>query len=129
MTASGDWLLFERYDDAGELERIGLLWHQGGLAVRRGSGAATPLPPTAIEAVFTRFGRALDPSVTLEPPAFAVADGVELHWLRYKPRYDVIARDYLVLTRVGSEPLVELAPTIAAALLHLARAYAARAGA
>ena len=36
--------------------------------------------------------------------------------------YDVIARDFVVLEREGRAPVAELATTVAAALVHLARA-------
>jgi len=41
--------------------------------------------------------------------------------LRHRARYDVIARDFLVLTRPDAPPLAELSTSIAAALVHLAR--------
>jgi hypothetical protein len=82
------------------------------------------LPDGAIEAVMDRFGRALADDVSPQMPGLPVGGGASLHALRHLARYDVIARDYVVLVRPGRDSVVSLSTTVAGALLHLARAAA-----
>ena len=117
-------LLNERFGQDGRREPIRLVRQGSGLSVRVGDESLLLLPAAAVPAVFRRFGRALDPAVDLVPERFSLGDGSFLVRLRHRARYDVIARDYLVWLPADGEALVELATSISAALLHLARANA-----
>ena len=66
-----------------------------------------------------RFGRALDPEISLQGDALACGDGRVLRRLRYHAIVDAEGRDYLVWERPGEEPLAVIATTVAAALRHL----------
>lgn len=82
------------------------------------------VPWAVLCAVFARYGREKAPEVRLadDAPRLPLGDGRALVHLRHRARYDVIARDFLVLERPGEPPLVELSTAIAAALVHLAEA-------
>ena len=82
------------------------------------------LPSGAVEAVMERFGGALADDVHPAESGLPLGGGASLHTLRHLARYDVIARDYVVLVRPGRESLVQLSTTVAGALRHLARAAA-----
>jgi hypothetical protein len=117
-------LLLERFTETGLLEQIWLLRTTDGLALQIHEDAVLPLPGSALAAVFRRFGRPLDDLVELSGAALS-SDHGRLFRLRYLPRFDVIARDYLVLCTPDGERLAELSTSVTAALLHLARAQAA----
>jgi hypothetical protein len=121
-------LLHESHDPEGAprrtwLERSGaqlsLLEESGDEAVH-----AMALPPGSVSAVLGRYARPLDESLIDLPEAggLSLPQGGRLLRLRFRPRYDVIAKDYLVFVSEGHEPVAELATTLSAALLHLARA-------
>ena len=82
------------------------------------------LPAGAVEAVMDRFAGPLADDVSPSPAGLPLGGGASLHALRHLARYDVIARDYVVLVRPGRDSLVQLATTVAGALQHLARAAA-----
>lgn len=84
------------------------------------------LPDGAIDIVMDRYGKPLAEGIVLDGPWLDLAEGKTLRLLRHRARYDVIARDFLVLERPGAETLAELATSVAAALTHLARAATAR---
>jgi hypothetical protein len=79
------------------------------------------LPREVLEKVMERYAKPLADGIEL-PPGLPLGDGCTLHLLRHRARYDVIARDFLVLSRPNREPIAELATTIAAALAFLFRA-------
>ena len=88
-------------------------------------GQSVAVPWAVLCAVFDRFGREKAPEVSLEgAPRLDLGGGRALVHLRHRARYDVIARDFLVLERplAMGPPRVELATAIAAALVHLAEA-------
>jgi len=76
----------------------------------------------AVERVFERYGKPLADDVAPNGRALMLGPGVVLRMLRHRARYDVLARDFVVLDRPGAPPLAELAITVAGALAHLARA-------
>lgn len=81
------------------------------------------LPDGALEAVMARFGKPLEPTErVVSVDALELGGGRKLRHVRHLARYDVIARDYLVLEAPGDEPLCALATTVAGALAHLGRA-------
>jgi hypothetical protein len=89
---------------------------------------AMALPPGSVAAVVGRYARPLDQSWIEIPDAggLPLPQGGRLVRVRFRPRYDVIAKDYLVFVSEGCEPVAELATTLSAAFLHLARAAAGR---
>lgn len=91
--------------------------------------AALPLPGGALAAVMARYGAPLDPAAPVSRVgALDLGEDRVLLHVRHLARFDVIARDYLVLASPGVEALCALATTVAGALGHLARAAAARGG-
>lgn len=81
------------------------------------------LPIEAVVGVMKRYGKPLEQDVIVpRGSGLALGDGVELVMLRFLARYDVIARDWLVLV-TPDETLGEMAVTVTPALEHLARAY------
>lgn len=121
---AGGLELLARHRDDGALERTHLVREPGGLSVRIEDGPALPLPDGSLEHVMHRYGRPLSEQVVADGPALDLGGGRALRRLRFRPRYDVIARDYLVLEEPGAEPLAELAVAVTAALVHLAKAAA-----
>jgi len=85
-----------------------------------------PLPDGALEAVMKRYGKPLDAQDgdMMVDERLELGDGRALVRFRFMRRYDVIARDYLVLYEAEGDPLCEMATSIAAALDHLARRFA-----
>lgn len=132
--ARSSLLLHEGVSSTGELERTTLVLDGGVLGIDDGQGTA-PLPQGALEAVFRRYGKPLEaPGAAritepgqLRADTFLVAESLDLGdgrcvvRFRFRPRYDVIARDYLALFAPGEEALCELGTAIAAALRHLGR--------
>jgi len=89
-------------------------------------GALT-LPHGALYAVMARFGAPFDEDARSSLIATVhLAGGETLRHVRHLAGYDVIGRDYLVYEHPNGEALCALAATVAAALLHLARAQQAR---
>jgi hypothetical protein len=114
--------LDERINDDGAGQKVTLDVDEGRLAIRVGDGAPAYLPVEALDRVMARYGKPLADGIMLEGPSLEIACAGTLHRIRHRARYDVIARDFLVWTRPGEDPLVELATSISAALLHLAKA-------
>ena len=107
-----------------------LLGHRDGVLALIVGGEELPLPDGALDAVMKRYGKPLDApeSEMMVDERLELGDGRALVRFRFMRRYDVIARDYLVLYEPGTEPLCELATAIAAALDHLARRLASASG-
>lgn len=108
----------------GTLGRTLLRLEQDVLTLEVDGAPLGPLPAGSLEAVMDRFGRALADELAPAEPGMPLGGGASLHALRHLARYDVIARDYLVLVRPGRDSVVQLATTVAGALRHLARAAA-----
>ena len=117
-------LLHESHGSDGSPLRVELRRGQAGLELWY-EGKVCELDAEVIFAVFDRLARELDDAVTLEPHAFDLGGGASLRALRHLARYDVIARDYVVLERPNQVPLVELSTSITAALVHLAESATA----
>ncbi len=117
--------IHETVDPAGAPLRSLLSYEDGAFVLSIGSDAF-PLPDGALDAVMKRYGKALDAreSEMMVDERLELGDGRALVRFRFMRRYDVIARDYLVLYQPGAEPLCELATSITAALDHLARRLA-----
>ena len=115
-------LLDEHVLDDGTVARTWLRADGDELALVEPDGAR-PLPDGAVAATFARFGGELSDDLAVPGDgALDLGGGARLVPLRHLARYDVIARDYLVLTTDAGAPRVALAVTIAGALRHLARA-------
>ena len=60
--------------------------------------------------------------IALDGPSVELGDAGVLYCIRHRGRYDVIARDFVVWAAPGREPVAELATSVSAALVHLAKA-------
>lgn len=129
-----DWrnavLLNEMRDQAGALQCTWLDCSAEGLRIRverEGAvEAVLPLSTAAVAKVMARYGKPIDASLESEVASLQAGvileDGSHLCRFRFRPRYDVIAKDYIVLRVPGQASRAELAVSICAALTHLARA-------
>jgi hypothetical protein len=117
-----------RDDGTPETTRLDLV--EGRLRVSVGDAVTGELPLRAIEVVMNRYAKPLDEaeSADADAPSLDLGEGRALRMLRHRARYDVIARDFLVFVRPDAPPVAELSTSIAAALVHLARAAQARPG-
>jgi hypothetical protein len=119
-------LVHERYDSHGTLIRTWVEAAERQLWVATDGEMLLKLPPGAIQAVMTRYGKPLEDPPEEPPERLALEDDSILFRLRFLPTYDVIAKDYLVWCAPGKPPLAELATHVTAALEHLARAASSR---
>lgn len=104
----------------GSFERVFLKRDGDALLVVRATESLA-LPEGALDAVMARYGRPLDADVTLvDVDALELDGGKRLRHVQHLARYDVIARDFLVLEAPGTDALCALATTVAGALEHLA---------
>ena len=117
-------LIDQRLDDAGVCEDTTLELEDGAIVVRVGGRSAASLAMSTLEQVMRRYGKPLADGVSPEGPALDLGGGRKLVRMRHLARYDVIAKDYLVWSAPGQEPIAELATAIAAALVHLTKAAA-----
>lgn len=86
---------------------------------------ALPVPAGALEKVLARYGSPFDPDAHIIVVAeLALSPGTRLRHVQHLAGYDVVMRDYLVLDAEGGESLCAPGATVAAALQHLARAWA-----
>ncbi len=117
--------IHEHTTDQGYFLRTTLEARPEGLALVTGSHAA-PLPEGALEAVLARYGKplAFAESDAAVEESLDLGQGRRLSRFRFRPRFDVIARDYLALCVPGEDPVCELAVTVTGALEHLARSWA-----
>jgi len=124
--------IHERTTEQGDLVKTSLVTQDGDLALALVTGShAAPLPDGAVEAVLARYGKpmAIAESDAAVEETLELGEGRRLIRFRFRPRYDVIARDYLALCVPGEDPVCELAVAVTGALEHLARSWAAaRAG-
>ncbi len=121
----GSITIHERTTEQGGLEQTLLRADEAGLTLVAGTKAA-PLPEGALEAVLARYGKPLafaESEVAVEE-SLELGQGRRLIRFRFRPRFDVIARDYLALCVPGEDPVCELAVTVTGALEHLARSWA-----
>ena len=113
-------LLHERTLPDGALEKTWLEVDEGSLFFHVEGSPKTEVPLAVLDGVMQRYGRPLADDVPLEGPRLDVA-GRALSVLRYRPRYDVIARDYLVYAAGEQTPVAELATAVTGALAYLLR--------
>lgn len=107
-------------DGMEERQRVTLMVDAEGDLVLGDGQADVVLPYGLLFKVFERYGKPLDSSIALPQQGLDLGGGVQLFALRHLARFDVIAKDYVVLSRPGEEPLCELSVSIAGALSHLA---------
>jgi len=113
-------IIGEKILDDGTRETVTLDVRDGEVVLVVGGGQAVVLPEGALEHVMARYGKPLAPDVALDGPRLDVGGGRALQLLRHRARYDVVARDFLVWSAPGQEPVAELAIAVAGALVHLA---------
>jgi hypothetical protein len=118
--------IHETVSSAGDVTAV-FLRRAAGVLELVDDGGALALPPQAVGAVMRRFGAPLDLTEPLTVVASLELEGGNvLRHVRHRARYDVIARDYLVLEAPDREPLCGLATAVAGALAHLGRAARSR---
>jgi len=114
--------IHESTEEDGTLAPVWLL-AEGDALVLLHQGERLVLPDGALPAVMARYGKPLAPEVRLVVvAALDLPRGGVLRHVRHLARYDVIARDYLVLDAPAGEPACALATTVSGALAHLGRA-------
>jgi len=113
-------LLHERTLSDGALEKTWLEVEDGSLFFRVEGQPKAKVSRGVLEGVMRRYGKPLADGVSWDGPRLDVA-GCALSILRYRPRYDVIAKDYFVYAPVEGPPVAELATAVAAALAYLLR--------
>jgi hypothetical protein len=110
----------------GALVPVHLRVEDGALWVVVGDVEAYAVGAAALDAVMKRFGLPLEPAEPItQVAALDLGDGRAVRHVRHLGRYDVIARDFLVVDAPDGEPLCALATTVSGALVHLGRAAAA----
>jgi hypothetical protein len=118
-------VIHESFNEAGARETVVVSTEEDGALVVSVDGAATQLPMVVLERVMERYGKPLEDGIALDGDGSARVDlgnGSVLHRIRHRGFYDVIARDFVVWTSPGREPLAELASGISAALVHFVNA-------
>lgn len=120
-------LLHERTLPNGALENTWLEVERGALFFHVGGVARVEVSLAILDGVMRRYGRPLADDIAVDGPRLDIA-GRALFVLRYRPRYDVIARDYLVYAKGDEAPTAELATAITAALAYLLGLQGAMAG-
>lgn len=116
--------IHEWISETGARETLDVSAEDGALVVHV-AGVAARLPMLVLERVMERYGKPLEDGIALDGPGSARIDlggGSVLHRIRHRGYYDVIARDFVVWTSEGREPLAELATGVSAALAHFANA-------
>ena len=115
-----------RRSDDGSLVQTWLIEDQGALLIHDESGAAAlPLTARAIVATFARYAKPLAVALPDElSTVVPIGDRARLRAFRFRGWGDVEPSDYLVLEQDGREPVAAPANLVAAALRHLATAFA-----
>lgn len=128
--------VFERQIAEGELQRTWL--HADPLALQLGDDAPRLLPPGCLGRVFERYGQPFDEaeiarsSRQLEWMGELISPHGNVRRFRHRSWFDVVARDFVVYSPLPSSAGEHSAPgarfdlctSVAAALEHLAAAYA-----
>lgn len=106
----------------GSISSVVLVREGDALCIAHGADTYA-VPDGVLEAAMRRYGHPFDTTERVSVVgALELAAGRRLRHVRHLARYDVIARDYLVLEAPGREALCALAVTVAAALSFVARA-------
>jgi len=112
-------LVHERALSDGSLEHTWLEVDEGVLYLRFDEANRKEVPLPVLEAVMKRYGKPLADEIAVTGPALALGGGGSVQLFRHRAFYDVIAKDYLLYTAPGSEPVAELAASVTAALDYL----------
>lgn len=115
---SAPLLLHERTRPDGTLEKTWLEVEEGSLFLHIEGAPKAEVPLAVLDVVMRRYGRPVADDVPLAGPRLEIG-ARSLSILRYRPRYDVIARDYFVYAIERQPPLAELATAVTAALAYL----------
>jgi hypothetical protein len=113
-------LLHERALSDGAFERTWLELENERLFLVLEGEPKKEVPLQVVDVVMRRYGKPLDDDVSVDAPGLVIADRT-IAMLRYRPRYDVIAKDYVVYTAEGERPVAELATAVTGALVFLMR--------
>ena len=89
------------------------------VAIADDDGASGELSIAALDRVMCRYGRPLDPDVSIGGDVLQLDDGRRLSRLRYHAPVDAEGRDYLVWERPGEAALAVIATHATAALRYL----------
>jgi hypothetical protein len=104
---------------SGELSSV-FLRRDADRLVLVGEDGELTLPSGAVRAVLLRYGAPLDAEAKTESHgSLELEAGASLRHVRHLAGYDVIARDYLVYSEPGLEPVCAMATNVAGALRHL----------
>jgi hypothetical protein len=114
-------LLHERTLPDGGLEKTWLEVENGALFFCVEGQPKAKVSHAVLDGVMRRYGKPLADDVAVNGPRLDV-DGCTLSILRYRPRYDVIAKDYLVYSASSGPPVAELATAVTGALAYVLRA-------
>jgi hypothetical protein len=115
-------VIHESIGDDGAPRTVEVGAEDGQLVVRTAEWGTVVLPMLALERVMDRYARPLAEDVALDGPSVSLGPSGMLYRIRHLARYDVIARDFVVWAPPGREPVAELATSVSAALVHLAKA-------
>jgi len=115
----------ESIGDDGASARTWIARDGDDLVLVRDGAPEVSLPEDVLVGVMRRYAKPLASDIVVTGESLRLPSGGRLTRLRHLARYDVIARDWLVLELAGEEPVAELATAIAAALRRLASLAAA----
>jgi hypothetical protein len=121
-------LLHEHALADGAFERMWLEMDGDRLVLHVEGEPKKEVPLQVLDIVMRRYGKPLDDDVGIDGPRLVIADRT-IAMLRYRPRYDVIAKDYVVYAATGEPPVAELATAVAGALQYLVRRESVSGGA
>jgi hypothetical protein len=104
---------------SGELSSVFLRREADRLSLASDEGELR-LPAGALRAVMLRYGAPFDPlAMSHSQGTLELSAGASLRHVRHLAGYDVIARDYLVYSEPGLEPVCAMATNVAGALRYL----------
>jgi hypothetical protein len=112
-------LLHERALTNGAFERTWLELESERLFLVVEGEPKKEVPLQVVDVVMRRYGKPLDDDVSVDGPGLIIGDRT-IAMLRHRPRYDVIAKDYVVYRAADEPPVAELATAVTGALIFLA---------
>jgi hypothetical protein len=117
--ARRELLLDERILANGSVSRTRASVSGGKVHIEDDAGTVGELSVAGLDRVMTRYGRALDESVSLVGDALDLPGGYRLRRLRFHAIVDAEGRDYLVWERPDGEPVAAIATMVTAALRYV----------
>ncbi len=112
-------MLVDERSRGDRLERVELLLEDAAVAMYVDHTRIGELSVEAVVHVMRRYGKPLEEGITIPDGGVRLSPTARLTMLRFLARYDVIARDWLVLV-TPEETVGELAVTVVRVLEHLA---------